>query len=171
VTHRTGTSLVEALLLAFWLGAAALFTLVVARAAFAVLPTRALAGALVGRVLPVVFIGGIVTGALLLVLEWRAPVTRRGVAVAAGVMTACCIAAQFVVAPRIERLRSAIGGPLDALDPGDPRRLAFGRLHAVSVGWLGVAMLAAALALALIWRSFDPAPSSSTRPATSSTDG
>ena len=51
---------VVALLLAAWLGAGVLFAAVVAPAAFAVLPSRNLAGALVGRVLPVVLIAGVV---------------------------------------------------------------------------------------------------------------
>jgi hypothetical protein len=49
-------------LLGAWIGAALLMAAAVAPAAFAVLPTRALAGALVGRVLPPVFGGGIVVG-------------------------------------------------------------------------------------------------------------
>ena len=53
-----------ALLLSALLGAGILFASVVAPAAFAALPSRSLAGALVGRVLPVVF----VAGTLLLVL-------------------------------------------------------------------------------------------------------
>jgi hypothetical protein len=48
--------------LSAWLGAAVLAATVVAPAAFAVLPTRSLAGALVGRVLPVLFYGGAVVG-------------------------------------------------------------------------------------------------------------
>jgi len=48
------------ILLSAWLGAGVLFATVVAPAAFAVLPSRALAGALVGRVLPVIFVSGIV---------------------------------------------------------------------------------------------------------------
>ena len=48
--------------LSAWLGAAVLVAAVVAPAAFAVLPTRTLAGALVGRVLPVLFYSGAVVG-------------------------------------------------------------------------------------------------------------
>jgi hypothetical protein len=60
---RRGLSAREAsvsvvLLLAAWLGAGMLLAAVVAPAAFAVLPSRTLAGALVGRVLPTVFIAG-----------------------------------------------------------------------------------------------------------------
>ena len=45
--HRTGSMLSLIAILAFWLGAALLFSAVVAPAVFAVLPTRTLAGAVV----------------------------------------------------------------------------------------------------------------------------
>lgn len=146
---------VEGLLLALWLGAAAFFSIVVARAAFAVLPTRTLAGALVGRVLPVLFLAGLAVGLAVLALELPAMRERWGRLAAAAVMVAACGIAQFLIAPRIERLRAAIGGPLEALAADDPARAAFGRLHAVSVGWLGLAILAALVALVLTWRALD----------------
>ncbi len=140
-----------ALLLSAWLGAAVLFAAVVAPAAFAVLPSRALAGALVGRVLPVVFITGIVVALVALWLDradtGRSLRVRRAALV---VVALSCAAAQFAVGPRIERVRQEIGGPVEQLPPGDPRRVAFGRLHAASVAWLGLAMVAAATTLVLV---------------------
>lgn len=139
-----------ALLLAAWLGASALFTAVVAPAAFDVLPSRALAGALVGRVLPVIFVAGIVTALVGIWLDRATAGRARRVRLAAlVVMALACGAAQFVVAPRIEHVRAEIGGAIDALPPGDARRVAFGRLHAVSVGWLGLAMVAAGATIVL----------------------
>ena len=141
---RTGL-LVSLPLAAAWLGAALLFAAAVAPAAFAVLPARALAGALVGRVLPVLFVTGLAVGAAVAALEAAgasAPF-RRWRLVAAVTMLLACGIAQFAVAPRIERVRAAIGPSIESLAPGDARRAAFGRLHAVSVGWMGVAMLAA----------------------------
>ena len=138
------------LLLSAWLGAATLFSAAVAPAAFAALPSRTLAGAVVGRVLPVVFIAGIVVAAVSLGLDrtrrGRMPRVRR---IALVVIAIACGAAQFYVGPRIESVRRAIDGPVEQLAPTDERRVAFGRLHAVSVGWLGLAMIAAATALVL----------------------
>jgi hypothetical protein len=65
------------------------------------------------------------------------------------VIALACGAAQFYVGPRIESVRREIDGPIEQLAPSDARRLSFGRLHAVSVGWLGLAMIAAATALVL----------------------
>jgi hypothetical protein len=140
-------AVVVAVLAAAWLGAALLMSAVVAPAAFAVLPSRALAGSLVGRVLPVVFISGVVLGiATMLLLGVGRPAGGRTAGVAGAIWTLTCGVAQFIVAPRIEQIRRAIGGSVDALAAGDPQRVAFGRLHGASVALLGVAMLAAAAA-------------------------
>ena len=103
-------------LLAAWLGAALTVAAVVAPAAFEVLPSRALAGALVGRVLPVLFWSGAAVGLLVLWMGWRLPVPATRTA-AAVVFVAACLAAQLVIAPRIERIRASIGGPMEALGP------------------------------------------------------
>jgi hypothetical protein len=134
-----------AVLVAAWFGAALLAAASVAPSAFAVLPSRTLAGDLVGRVLPVVFTGGIAVGIAAALLAGGGTRLRAtlGVPVALTCGLACALA-QFIVGPRVTRLRAAIGPALDALSPDDPRRIAFGRLHAASVGGLGVALLAAA---------------------------
>lgn len=139
------------LVLAGWLGAALLVVLSVAPAAFAVLPTRALAGALVGRVLPVLFWSGMIIGVALGVLGWSSPSRLARIAIAMALAGACATA-QFGVSPRIAQLRLQAGGAIDALDASDPRRRAFGRLHGISVALLGVAGLSAMLALYLVVR-------------------
>ena len=129
-----------------WLGAAVLLATTVAPAAFAALPGRALAGDVVGGVLPVVFLAGIVVGLVAAALAWGTgwarPLLGAAVAGAAG-------AAQFVVAPRIAVLRGEMGGVVDAVAQDDPRRALFGQLHGVSVALLGAAMLVAAILLIL----------------------
>ncbi|MDB4884625.1 MAG: hypothetical protein JWN79_63 [Gemmatimonadetes bacterium] len=145
-------SLASIALLSAWLGAAVLVAAVVAPAAFAVLPTRTLAGALVGRVLPVVFWTGIVVGLLVAALGWPLAAGRVGRTGAALVLAASCAIAQLGVAPRIAAIRDAAGGRIDVLDPSDPRRQAFGRLHGLSVAWMGLGGLAALVALFLLVR-------------------
>lgn len=137
--------------LSAWLGAALLVATVVAPAAFAVLPTRTLAGILVGRVLPVLFYTGAALG-ILAVLLGRAAAPSLVRVIAGTVMVATCLAAQLVVAPRIERVREEAAKPIDELAVGDPFRAAFGRLHGASVLLLGIAGIAAATALVLTLR-------------------
>jgi hypothetical protein len=138
-----------------WLGAATIVAATVAPAAFAVLPSRTVAGALVGRVLPVLFWSGIAVGVASVALTWALPLRVARLAASLTVLAACATA-QLIVAPRIARLREAIGGPIDALAAADPRRIDFGRLHGVSVGLLGIAAVAAAIGLVLLFRSLPP---------------
>ena len=141
--------LAAALLVVAWLGAALLAVAVVTPAAFAVLPSRALAGSVVGRVLPSVFLSGML---LAVVVALLTAVRRESIGAAATAVLsgAACALAQFGINPRIERLRVEIGGPVDRLASDDPRRVAFGLLHGYSVAGLGVAMLASVLALAFL---------------------
>lgn len=137
----------HAVLLAAWLGAVLLFGAVVAPAAFAALPSRALAGAVVGRVLPVLFITGGAVG-LALVAGQLVRASGWGRSIAGGVLVLSCAISHLVIGARISTLRQAIGPSLDALAPDDPRRVMFGRLHALSVAGLGVGTIAA---LAALW--------------------
>jgi hypothetical protein len=139
----------ELTVLALWLGAAILVAAVVAPAAFAVLPSRSLAGALVGRILPVIFISGIVVALIAAACEMTVSRTQFSIRLTAPLiaLAAACAIAQFVIAPRIERLRVVAGGSIDALAETDPNRMLFGKLHAISVLWLGVAMLGAVVAI------------------------
>ncbi len=136
----------EVAVLAAWLGAVAFFGAFVAPAAFAALPSRALAGAVVGRILPPLFVSGMVAGLIIV----GAGLTRPRAAARAllgGALVLSCAISHLVVGARISTLRAAIGPSLDALAPGDPRRVMFGRLHALSVAGLGIGTLAAAAAL------------------------
>lgn len=145
-----GRLLAAAALLAAWIGAAALVAAVVAPAAFSVLPTRALAGALVGRVLPVIFLTGLAVGLGAAVLGWHvAPAFARTRLVLPLLTALACGVAQFGVAPRIARLRAEMGPSIEALPTTDPRRAQFGRLHGISVAFMGAGLLAAGAALVL----------------------
>jgi hypothetical protein len=139
----------EVVLLSAWLGAAIIVAAAVAPAAFRVLPSRTLAGALVGQVLPVIFISGIVIGAVAVGIESRIGARFSRVSVAAPfiALLAGCIVAQFVIGPRIEAVRATIDGAVETLAASDPRRVQFGRLHGFSVLWMGVAMAGATWAI------------------------
>lgn len=155
MAQRISPSLIELVALAFWLGAAGFLSIVVAPALFAVLPTRELAGEVVGRVLPGLFYSGIVLGALVIVIEVasRGGWSWRGREILGLTIVISCIVAQAIVAPQIARLRGQIAGPIESLPTDDARRVAFGRLHGVSVAWLGIAMLAATITLVLAART------------------
>jgi hypothetical protein len=141
-------ALIGVVILALWLGAATLFTATVAPAAFAVLPSRMLAGALVGRVLPIVFVAGIASGVLALVLAARSGAPRRTPhRVGAALLILGCAIAQFGVGPRIIAMRAELPADLESIPTTDARRVEFGKLHGISVALLGVAMIGGAMAL------------------------
>lgn len=155
MAQRISSSVIELTALAFWLGAAGYVSVAVAPALFAVLPTRELAGLVVGRVLPGLFYSGMIVGVLVMVIETAARGTWswRGREMFGLLIFVSCVFAQMFVAPRIARLRAEIAGPIENLPADDVRRIAFGRLHGASVAWLGVAMLAAVIALVLTART------------------
>jgi len=134
---------VAALLLAAWLGAALYFTVVVTRAAFAVLPSRTMAGALVGQTLPVLFDTGMVVGAVLVATALFASsgAARTASLLGGAAIVVLCALARLVILARIARLRLTLPAAIDSLAVTDPARRAFGQLHALSVGALGLAML------------------------------
>lgn len=138
--------LASTVLLSLWIGAGALFVAVVAPAAFAVLPSRTLAGMLVGRVLPALFLSGLVVGLAVAALGTEGGARRWRVG-GGLLVAAACATSHFWIGARISRLRETLGGALDTLPPSDPQRVAFGQLHALSVAGLGVAALAAVTAL------------------------
>ena len=152
-----------ALLVAVWIGAALITVAVVAPGAFAVLPSRTMAGTMVGRVLPALFIAGMVIGVLVAVVTSRAPSAGapsagapRWASASALLAALACFVAQFWITPKLDRLRAEIGGPVDALAAGDARRVAFGLLHGYNVAGLGVAMVGAAVCLGFLLVAMRP---------------
>jgi Domain of unknown function (DUF4149) len=145
------------LVAALWLGGAAFFSFAVAPSAFAVLPTRDLAGAVVARTLSVVNVGGALAGLLLLatVPVGRARVRRLALwaeAAALAVVALTSAASHWLIAARMRDLRARMGAPIDSLAAADPLRVAFNDLHGYSVAALSAGMLAGAVALLLISR-------------------
>jgi hypothetical protein len=136
------------LLVGLWLGAAVFF-IGVAQSAFAVLPQRELAGAVVNRTLAVLDYSGLAI-ALLLILSsfilskelsrfwlW----TERFLLL---VVAAACAVGQFVIGLWLSMIRAQIGRPIDEVAADDPLKLRFDQLHEYSV-WVLFAGMAAAL--------------------------
>lgn len=143
-------------MIGIWLGVGSAFSFLVAPSAFAVLPSRELAGSVVSRVLSSVEVIGLVVGILLIVLWFTDSRRRRFRSIleisAYSVITLAMGVSRFVVSPRLRSIRQEFGNQLAGLPPGDATRESFDLLHRVSVGLMGVDLLAALAALfVLIW--------------------
>lgn len=146
------------LLLALWLGAAILFSAVVAPSAFSVLKTfhlsnsSEIAGNIVNRVLSVINTSGFIVSLLLLLLivftikrgsgQWLLFVEIISLAVVA-ITTAI---GQWVIAAKMHALRATMDLFIDQIPADDLRRVAFNSLHGYSVAVLAIAMIAALVA-------------------------
>ena len=147
-TRRSYSGLVTMSLLAAWIGVAVFVAAVIAPAAFAVLPTRALAGALVGEALPVLFMGGIVLGAFVVVVHAS---TSRATGIGGLVLLAGNVVA-LMIEHRLHALLVSIGAPIDSISVTDPRRIAFGRMHGLSVLMMAIGLAGASVALGVLMR-------------------
>lgn len=142
------------LLIGLWLGAACFF-IAVAQSAFAVLPSRELAGAVVSRTLLILNVGGLILGAILLLTSFIKQInlspfrlwTERFLLL---VLTAACAVGQFVIGFWLSYVRAQIGRPIDEAAADDPLRIQFNTLHEYSVWILTAGMIAALLAFFLI---------------------
>ena len=143
------------LLLAIWLGAA-LFFIGVAQSAFAVLPSREMAGSVVNRTLSILNYSGLAIGVILVLtsLISRGAVNRLllwSERVLLVLIVAACAVGQFVIGLWMQFTRAQMGGrPIDELAADDPLRLQFNNLHEYSVWVLMAGMIAALLAFFLI---------------------
>ena len=130
-----------------WLGGIIYF-IVFTQGIFSVMPTKDLAGAVVGYSLLRLHILGIVAGCVYLVataaLEKSVAALARPAALLVFVMILCTMASQYGVIARMDALRAQMGS-VDATPEGNPLRMAFDRLHQYSV-WLESAVLFSGLA-------------------------
>jgi hypothetical protein len=141
---------IELLLLGLWLGSMMFFSFAVAPSAFAVLPSRHLAGLIVGNTLVKVEVIGLAIGLALLLMQ----IIKRRTRVAPGklnllfltVSFATMAALYFWISPAMNSLRLAMGNEIDSVPVTDPLRLQFNDLHQYSVSLMGTA-IAAGLAL------------------------
>ena len=150
-------------LLGLWLGAALFFSAVVAPSVFSVLRSfhlsnaNEIAGTIVTRTLAVINVGGLLIGLLslaaLLIFKRNA---GRGLfrveTVSLALLVIATAAGQWVIAARMLALRTAMVMPIDQVVADDPRRIAFSSLHHYSVASLGIAMLAAIVAMIVIMK-------------------
>ncbi|MCL6482211.1 MAG: DUF4149 domain-containing protein [Firmicutes bacterium] len=135
-----------------WVGACLFLSFAVAPGAFAVLATREQAGAVVGMALGRLHLLGVVAGVLYVVaalaIEPRASTWLRAPVLLVLAMLLLTLVSQYGVSKHMAELRtqiSAAHGSLDAAPEDFPPRVAFNRLHRVSV-WLESAVLLAGLA-------------------------
>ena len=117
-----------------WLGGL-IFSPIVAQTAFAVLPTRQLAGSMVGRSLGVLHWIGIFSGAVFLASSMLLsrlstgtahPFAARNLLVC--LMLALTLISQFGIIPRMDAIRVSIG-EIDAAPADLPARSQFDALH------------------------------------------
>jgi len=157
-------SFLRLILLACWFGAALFFGAVVAPAAFGVLRSFGLpnaneiAGTIVTRSLSVINIAGFLIALLLLATL----LLRRHTSGRLSFLIECiCLAViafatgvgHWMIAARMRALRAAMVLPIDQIAIDDPRRIAFNNLHGYSVNALGLAMIAALVAMVLMSRN------------------
>ena len=121
--------------LAIWIGGIFFFAAVLAPTVFSVLPTRALAGLVVGRSLTALHYIGLVSGVVFLVASLLYGKLRDGGAepfaarhVLLVLMLAITLYSQFGLGARMLRLRDNMG-QIDLVAQDDPRRVEFNRLH------------------------------------------
>jgi hypothetical protein len=145
---------IRLLLLAIWLGAAVFF-IGVAQSAFAVLPERELAGAVVNRNLTILNFAAMAIAVILIVTSllgtanlnkfwlWieRLLLLVIGAAGAVG---------QFVIGFWLSSVRAQMGKPIDEVAVDDPLRIQFNTLHEWSVWVLFAGMVAALIAFFII---------------------
>ncbi|MBA3335350.1 MAG: DUF4149 domain-containing protein [Acidobacteria bacterium] len=148
-------TLIRLLLIGLWLGAACFFSFAVAQSAFAVLPSRELAGLVVSRTLAIVNYSGLIIGLILLLSSFiKQPEINRYRLLTERVLliifTAACAAGQFVIGLWLSYVRMQINRPIDELAIDDPLRITFNNLHQYSVWVLITALIAALIAFFLI---------------------
>lgn len=143
------------LLLGLWLGASVFF-IGVAQAAFAVLPQRELAGAVVNRTLSILNVSGLAIALLLIVMSLAAAKNSNKIwlwadrVLIAAVAIACAVG-QFVIGFMLATVRAQMGGrPIDELAVDDPLRVQFNDLHEYSVWVLMAGMIAALIAFFIV---------------------
>jgi hypothetical protein len=118
-----------------WLGGLIFFAFVLAPTVFSVLPTRHMAGNVVGKALGTLHWMGIISGLVYLIssllysrltMGTAHPFAARNILVV--LMLALTLVSQFGIIPRMDQLRASIG-MIDSVPPENPARMEFDGLH------------------------------------------
>ena len=129
-----------------------IFFIVFTQGIFSVMPTKDLAGVIVGYSLARLHIMGIVAGCVYLLatvgLEKSVAALARPAALLVFVMILCTMASQYGVIARMDTLRAQMGS-VDATPAGNPLRVSFDRLHQYSVRLESAVLLSGLVALFL----------------------
>ena len=120
--------------LTVWLGGV-IFLAVTAQTAFTVLPSRHLAGSVVGASITKLHWMGLISGVVYLISSLIYSRLRSGAAhpfaahnVLILAMLALTLVSQWGITPRMHALRTSLG-EIDNAPPSDPARIQFNRLH------------------------------------------
>ena len=164
VRPNTGHQIVaflELLLIGVWLGAMIFFSFAVAPSAFAVLPSRYVAGQMVTSTIGKVEVIGLVIGLLLLLIQgftWRnSTLGKLGKAlrlIALLVMMGAAASSRFWVSPTMVDLRLRMRDFIDDVPLTDPLRIQFDQLHKYSVGLMSAALVAGLILMFMTVRSW-----------------
>jgi uncharacterized membrane protein len=140
--------------LVVWIGGIIFFAFVLAPTVFAVLPTRALAGTVVNRALPILHWMGLIAGIVFLAtsIAYSQAVSGNAQIMAPRhllvvLMIVLTLVSQFGIGSKLAVLRAEMGDTLDRLPHDDARRVRFNKLHVWStrlegsVLFLGLAVL------------------------------
>jgi hypothetical protein len=143
------------LLLGVWFGAAVFFSFAVAPSAFAVLPSREVAGMMVSRSLTIVNISGLVIGLILLATSFAGTLAANRILLWAErilliILPAACALGLFIGTFWLPSVKAQMGRPIDEVALEDPLRIQFNNLHEYSVWVLVAGMVAALIAFFLI---------------------
>jgi len=143
-----------------WIGGLIFFAFVVAPAAFAVLPSRHLAGNIVGRSLGILHWMGIFSGLVFLTSSLIYNRLTRGSTHAFAarhiilvLMLALTLISQFGIIPRMDTLRASMG-EIDSVPPDNPARVQFDALHVWSTRVEGGVLLLGLAAVYLAASAF-----------------
>ena len=144
--RRSG--IVAALIQGLWFGAGAFLVFVAAPAAFGVAPSREVAGNVVGAMLARWHVLALAAPLVLLLIEWKRHELERTFRVVVLALALLFASGQVGADLRVRAMRFRSPTPISQLSPSSPTRIAFGRLHGISMLLMALQVICAGLAVA-----------------------